>query len=95
MGRVLLARLKIFRQLSNHYAYMSIRPVTCYFMFEMTRLLLLQVKEIEDEQIPIQRSIDKLNSHLPKVEQEIAKAQEKFNDAEASVKVTLDSSTYC
>ena len=45
------------------------------------------MKEIEDEQIPIQRSIDKLNSHLPKVEQEIAKAQEKFNDAEASVKV--------
>ena len=46
-----------------------------------------QVKEIEDEQIPIQRSIDKLNSHLPKVEQEISKAQEKFNDAEANVKV--------
>ncbi|KAL5265398.1 hypothetical protein ACHWQZ_G006196 [Mnemiopsis leidyi] len=49
-------------------------------------LIWSKVKEIEDEQIPIQRSIDKLNSHLPKVEQEIAKAQDKFNDAEASVK---------
>ena len=45
------------------------------------------MKEIEDEQIPIQRSIDKLNSHLPNVEQGIAKAQEKFNEAEAHVKV--------
>ena len=46
-----------------------------------------KVKEIEDQLIPIERSIETFKSHLPKVDSKISRATEEYNEEEKNVKI--------